>query len=82
LFREERKVEDPLMARFLSTINASKGIKPGLGAKGKTLEAEKKKWVEEWGEEDAEDMARFVSDALPDYEYLHSRRTVGEGVEA
>ncbi|KAB2099837.1 hypothetical protein AG0111_0g11859 [Alternaria gaisen] len=79
---EERKVEDPLMARFLSTINASKGIKPGLGAKGKTLEAEKKKWVEEWGEEDAEDMARFVSDALPDYEYLHSRRTVGEGVEA
>ncbi|CAN9432057.1 unnamed protein product [Alternaria sp. RS040] len=79
---EERKVEDPLMARFLSTINASKGIKPGLGAKGKTLEAEKKKWVEEWGEEDAEDMARFVSEALPDYEYLHSRRTVGEGVEA
>jgi hypothetical protein len=66
------------MARFLSTINASKGIKPGLGAKGKTLEVEKKKWVEEW----AEDMARFVSEALPDYEYLHSRRTVGEGVEA
>jgi hypothetical protein len=79
---EERKVEDPLMARFLSTINASKGIKPGLGAKGKTLEVEKAKWVEEFGEEDAEDLAKFVRDATEDYEYLHSRRTVGDGVEA
>ncbi|KAG9185529.1 hypothetical protein G6011_06860 [Alternaria panax] len=77
---EERTVENPLMARFLSTINASKGIKPGLRAEGMTLEGEKRKWVEEFGEEDAEDLVRFVSDAVPDYEYLHSRRTMGDGV--
>ncbi|KAL1792304.1 hypothetical protein ACET3X_008811 [Alternaria dauci] len=79
---EERIDENPLKARFLSTLNASRGIKPGLGAKGKTMESEKKKWVEEFGEEDAEDLARFVNDAMPDYEYLHSRRTTGESIEA
>jgi hypothetical protein len=78
---EEKKEENPLMARFLSTINASKGIKPGLEAKGKSLEEEKGKWVVEFGEEDAEDLARFVKEAEGDYEYLWERRTTGEGLD-
>lgn len=72
---EERTVEDPLMSRFLSTLANSKGIVKGLDAKGKTIESEMEKWVREWGAEDAEEMARLVRSAMPDYEYLYSRRT-------
>jgi hypothetical protein len=78
---EERKEDNPLMARFLSTINASKGIKKGLEAKGKSLEEEKKKWTQEWNEQDAEDLAKFVRDAEADYEFLWKRRTMGEGLK-
>jgi hypothetical protein len=74
---EERTVEDPLQKRFLSTIYASKGILPGLAAKGKDLEKEKEKWKGEFGEEDGEALARFVGRAIGDYEYLVARRTRG-----
>jgi hypothetical protein len=74
---EERTVDDPLMARFLSTISASKGILPGLGAKGLDLEVEKEKWEKEFGGEDSKDLASFVRDAMADYEYLVARRTTG-----
>jgi hypothetical protein len=77
---EQRTCDDPLVARFLSTINASKGILPGLAAKGLDLEREKEKWVKEFGEEDGEDLAQSVRDAMPDYEFLVARRTrSGEG---
>ncbi|KAI4908537.1 hypothetical protein J4E85_011705 [Alternaria conjuncta] len=76
---EEKKIEDnPLMARFLSTINASKGIKPGLAARGRKLEDEKKKWAEEWNEEFADDLEDFVKKAMADYEFLWERRVTGE----
>jgi hypothetical protein len=75
---EKRTPQTPRQERFLGTLCASTGITPGLEAKGKSLEEEKEKWVEEFGEEDAEDLARFVRDALEDYEYLYQRRTVGE----
>jgi hypothetical protein len=76
---EKRTVEDPLQARFLSTISASRGILPGLAAKGLDLEAEKRKWMAEFGEEDAEDLKGFVEGSMGDYEYLVARRTRGEG---
>jgi hypothetical protein len=77
---EQRTCDDPLVARFLSTINASKGILPGLAAKGLDLQREKETWVKEFGEEDGEDLAQFVRDAMPDYEFLVARRTrSGEG---
>jgi len=78
---EEKKIEDnPLMARFLSTINASKGIKKGYEAKGLTLESERKKWAEEWNEEFARDLEDFVSRAMDDYEFLWERRVTGAGL--
>lgn len=74
---ETRKEEDPVMAAFLSTICASKGIKPGLEARCLDIEAEKAKWVAEFGEKDGEDLARSVYDAMPDYEYLLKQRVTG-----
>jgi hypothetical protein len=77
---ETREEPDPLMAAFLSTINASKGIIPSLAARGLDFETEKAKWKAEFGDEDGEDLAKFVSDAMPDYEYLLSQRTyLGQG---
>ncbi|XPT03014.1 hypothetical protein M3J09_012117 [Ascochyta lentis] len=72
---ETRKEADPLKAVFLSTINASKSVIPSLAARGLDFETEKKKWKAEFGDEDGEDLAKFVHDAMPDYNYLLSRRT-------
>ena len=72
---ESRQEMNPIKAVFLSTINASKGIIPSLTANGLDHETEKAKWKTEFGDEDAEDLANFVLDALPDYNYLLSRRT-------
>ncbi|KAI4944855.1 hypothetical protein J4E91_008543 [Alternaria rosae] len=76
---EEKSEDNPLMARFLSTINASKGIKKGYEAKGLTMEMERKKWAEQWDEEFAKDLEDFVSKAQADYEFLWERRVTGEG---
>ena len=72
---ETREEKDPLKAVFLSTINTSKGIIPSLAARGLKFETEKVKWKTEFGDEDGEDLARLVLAAMPDYDYLLSRRT-------
>jgi hypothetical protein len=72
---DTREETDPKRAVFMSTINASKGIIPGLAARGLDFEAEKAKWKAEFGDEDGEDIAKFVLDAMPDYTYLLNQRT-------
>lgn len=72
---EEREEPDPRKAAFLSTINASKGIIPGLAARGVDFETEKEKWKAEFGEEDGEDLAKAVLESMADYKYLLSKRT-------
>jgi hypothetical protein len=72
----ETKLEtDPKRAVFLSTINSSRGIIAGLAARGLDFETEKAKWKAEFGDEDGEDIAKFVLDAMPDYIYLLKQRT-------
>jgi hypothetical protein len=75
---EEVHEENPLIARFKSTINASKGIIKGMDARSLDIEKEKTKWKAEFGEEEAENLAKYVNDAMPDYEYMLSHRTRGE----
>ncbi|KAK3691216.1 hypothetical protein LTR37_018804 [Vermiconidia calcicola] len=65
---------EPMRVRLLSTIRQSRGILPGLGSQGYSVETELPKWREEFGEEDAEVLAKHVRDAMPDYDYLHCRR--------
>lgn len=72
---DAREETDPMKAVFLSTISASKGIIPSLAARCLVFETEKAKWKAEFGDEDGEDLAGFVLDAMPDYNYLLSRRT-------
>ncbi|KAL6708417.1 hypothetical protein ACN47E_002680 [Coniothyrium glycines] len=72
---EAREEKDPLKAAFLSTLYASKGILPGFSARGLDMDVEKSKWKAEFGEEDGDDLAILVMKAMPDYNYLWSRRT-------
>lgn len=74
---ETREEADPMKVHFLSTLNASKGIKSGLQARDLDIETEKTKWVEEFGQQDADDLAKTVYEAMPDYEYLLKRRVKG-----
>jgi hypothetical protein len=74
---ETRQEDDPMKAPFVSTIYSSKGIKPGLEARCLDIEAEKVKWIAEFGDEDGEIMAKYVYDAMPDYEYLLEHRVRG-----
>lgn len=74
---ETRQENDPMKAPFLSTIYASNGIKPGLEAGGLDIETEKVKWIKEFGGKDAETLAKYVYDAMPDYEYLLRQRVKG-----
>lgn len=69
-----RDEPDPLKKIMTDKIIASTGILPGLEAQGLDFETEKAKWKAEFGDEDGETMAKLVQDAMPDYEYLHSRR--------
>lgn len=74
---ETRQEDEPMKAAFLSTIYASNGIKPGLEARCLDIETEKAKWIAEFGEQDGESLAKFVYDAMPDYEYLLKQRVRG-----
>lgn len=75
---EERHEDNPLLASFLSTIYASKGIVPGLTSAGLSVDDEKTKWQAEFGDDIADGLAKLVNDAMPDYNYLLSRRTRSE----
>ena len=59
---------------MLKTLMGSTGIESDKLSRGLTIEGEMSKWVEEFGEEQAEILAKRVRDALPDYKYLVSRR--------
>ncbi|BBN15963.1 hypothetical protein MPTK1_7g02330 [Marchantia polymorpha subsp. ruderalis] len=73
---EIREDKDPHQAIMRSTINASTCIIPGLVARGLDFEIEKVKWKAEFGEEDGEDLAMAVHDAMPDYNYLLTHRVL------
>ncbi|KAH8668287.1 hypothetical protein BGZ60DRAFT_431555 [Tricladium varicosporioides] len=61
---------------MLSSLDASHGILPEKAASSQTLDidVEAKKWKEEFGEERGTTVERLVREAMPDYEYLNSKR--------
>ncbi|KAF4960214.1 hypothetical protein FGADI_1234 [Fusarium gaditjirri] len=60
--------------RMLSSINASTTIDQSKVAGKVDIDQEVVKWKTEFGEEGAQKLERWVRDAMPDYEFLHSRR--------
>jgi hypothetical protein len=63
-----------LTVRSLKTSLAHSG---GIQIANEMFYAEKVKWLAEFGEEDGEIMAKYVHDAMPDYEYLLEQRVRG-----
>ncbi|KAI3335274.1 hypothetical protein F4824DRAFT_161251 [Ustulina deusta] len=64
----------PSVQVMLSTINASTGVDKGKIAGNIDIDAEAEKWRTEFGEEGGRKLEKWVRDAMPDYEYLRSRR--------
>ncbi|EEQ32130.1 hypothetical protein McanMca71_005480 [Microsporum canis] len=71
---EDSKKYNPMAKRMLSSLNASNGIMKDKLAANIDIEAEATKWKAEFGEIDGAKMHKWVTDAMPDYEYLKSRR--------
>ncbi|KAI0520714.1 hypothetical protein F5B22DRAFT_598073 [Xylaria bambusicola] len=59
---------------MLSTINSSTGVDKGKVAGNIDIDVEAEKWRAEFGEEGGNKLEKWVRDAMPDYEYLRSRR--------
>ncbi|KAI2623691.1 hypothetical protein GGS21DRAFT_547127 [Xylaria nigripes] len=59
---------------MLSSINSSTGVDKGKIAGDIDIDAEAVKWRAEFGEEGGKRVERWVREAMPNYEYLHSRR--------
>ena len=64
-------------AQSFRTINSSEGILPGYSLDDRDLDGEMRSWGDKFGREWADLMREMVRKAMPDYEYLRARRTVG-----
>lgn len=60
--------------RMLSSLLSSTGIDKSKSAENLSIDAEAKKWCEEFGEEQAAKVGKLVRAAMPDYEFLKSKR--------
>ncbi|WXC60160.1 hypothetical protein SNK03_006020 [Fusarium graminearum] len=60
--------------RMLSSINASTAIDRSKIAGEVDIDKEVVKWTKEFGEEVAKKLEKWVRDAMPDYEFMHSKR--------
>ncbi|KAH6886836.1 hypothetical protein B0T10DRAFT_490392 [Thelonectria olida] len=71
---ETMKKLSTMEARMLSSINASTKIDSSKVAGRIDIDQEAVKWKSEFGEEVAQKLERWVRDAMPDYNFLHSKR--------
>lgn len=76
----EEKVEKmPItMKVMMGTLIASDGIKKGLTSDGIDIDVEAKEWREEFGEDTGKQIEAMVRAAMPDYEFLKSKRMIPE----
>lgn len=66
--------QNHVMNRMFSTIQASTGVIKGKTADGLDIEKEIFKWTAEFGPDAARKIESFVRAAMPDYEFMKSRR--------
>lgn len=66
--------------RMLSTISASSGIITGKTWINLDIDTGAKKWKEEFGEQEGENVERLVRAAMPDYEFMKAKRLRSKAV--
>jgi hypothetical protein len=72
--KEEGEKMTKTAQRMLSTLNASNGIMQEKSSANIDVATEAKKWKEEFGEEGAQKLEKWVRAAMDDYMYLRERR--------
>lgn len=71
---DEANTMHPTEKRMLSTLRTSNGIMKDKSAGTVDIDAEAKKWREEFGEEEAAMLEQCVHDAMPHYDFMKARR--------
>ncbi|KAL5328989.1 hypothetical protein ACEPPN_002498 [Leptodophora sp. 'Broadleaf-Isolate-01'] len=71
---EEKKEMNPVIGRFLSCLLDSSGIQKDKVSTNIDIGIETAKWKAEFGDVLGEKMAKWVGDAMPDYEAMRARR--------
>lgn len=71
---EEKKKMHPVQAKMTESLQGSTGVLKDKMSDGVVIEQERMKWQEQFGEEAAVWLERWVRDAMDDYEYLLERR--------
>ncbi|KAI1267047.1 hypothetical protein F5Y18DRAFT_381329 [Xylariaceae sp. FL1019] len=72
--KEEMEKQSHTEKIMLSSVNASTGVNMDKVAGNVDIEKEAVKWREEFGEEGGRKLEKWVREAIPDYEYLRSKR--------
>jgi hypothetical protein len=72
--KEYLETQNPTHGPLLSTLQTSTGLIQEKLKSSVDVPAEYKKWVTEWGIEEADILLKQVEDAMKDYEYLRSVR--------
>ena len=72
--KEKMENMNPMEKCMLSSLLASSGIDKSKTAASLNIETEARKWREEFGEERGAILEKYVRDAMPNYEYLKSKR--------
>ncbi|OCK87876.1 uncharacterized protein K441DRAFT_670004 [Cenococcum geophilum 1.58] len=75
----QNKVRDLQHRPFMATMDASSGILQDKAPSHIDIDLEAKKWREEFGERAGAKLEEWVRAAIPDYEYLSSRRLRAKG---
>jgi hypothetical protein len=68
-----------LTKAMLSSVFASSGVTKGKTATNLDINVEAKVCKVEFGESQGEEMERLVREAMPDYEFLRSKRLIPRG---
>lgn len=67
-----------MLIQIQATLVGSEGIKPERAGRNLDLEAERRKWEEEFDADEVKMIRELVDVAMPEYEYLRERRLTCE----
>jgi hypothetical protein len=71
---EAEGLRESLISKLTITINASAGVIESKAWAGLDLDTKAQEWRVEFGEEEGMKIEKLVRDAMPDYEFMLSRK--------
>ncbi|KAE9364026.1 hypothetical protein N431DRAFT_448566 [Stipitochalara longipes BDJ] len=71
---EAMSLREELISKLTVTINASTGVIESKAGLGLDLDTKAQEWKEEFGEEEGKKLEKLVREAMPDYEFMLSRK--------